>query len=609
MVKQIIDYCYSKQLLDEKDLEIYIEDKHILTPVKKVYDTNSINSFIIKGDSLLEKEVLKEITTYDDLKRLGYIVVSDSVRGNERWFRNQRVKYRLVRKSYPGNIGRIPPQHRVMYSTLHKRLRLIGPNAGPRGIGPIIELAPAIKAQKIIKPKKDFLYVRNNRKKVMKNVLGIEDDSDIEYIEIPELPVMLSLRGELICIPPSTDEYVILVVGRRGSGKTYSTASLASRLYWCKGWNKRIILLNDRHDQCTNWALKNSVASQIKILQQIGNLPMPFPLVFLYPKTDTIQDRLLFGGTDSDLSFYMTLPLLEIIQDYKTYLKGNKDWELKGGTAVLFRNMQDDLMGCSTYDEIKSAVARYELDEDDQRLKLSPQSKAKIISTMDDIFSQHIIDTSTGIPASWKLYNRKSREQEDLYPFIALLKANLVPVIKTSDVITKFYYPQYMKFIIDSIFNSQTLNQWFYNNRICIYMVVDEILDIANKKNFQWSVGADSLLKCATQGRPNRIGIVANTQDYTAIPTTIVNQSEYCFCLQLKDQQAKKVGKDYDLSAHQINEIKSLEKFEMLAVTKREFVVYDKQGNRKVTDSEIAHRGYILPPLIQHSTPQSHTKR
>jgi hypothetical protein len=270
--------------------------------------------------------------------------------------------------------------------------------------------------------------------------------------------------------------------------------------------------------------------------------------------------------------------------------------------------MQEELSECSTYDEVKRAVANFELDDDLKKLKVSVQSKTKIIATMDDIFNQEILDTSTGIPAKWTLYNRKDKHSENMYPFMALLKANLIPVIKTMDIKNKFYYPQYMKFIIDSIFNNQVLNPWFYNNKIEIYMVIDEITNIANKQRL-WSVGGRSLLRCATEGRPNRIGIVGNTQDYTNIPDSIINQSDYCLCLQLKDKEAKQVGKDYNLHKRHIKEIKELDQFEMMAVTKREYVIYDKNGNRKVTDSRVAHRGHILPPLIQHSPPTEGTKR
>jgi hypothetical protein len=310
----------------------------------------------------------------------------------------------------------------------------------------------------------------------------------------------------------------------------------------------------------------------------------------------------MFGGEESDISFLMSMPLYEIIQDYKNYLKGNKEWEL-GKSSIPFRNMQEELLKCRTFDDIKMCVGNYHPDEADEKLKISPQSMTKIIMTMDDIFSQQILDTSTNVPSKWKLVNRRNNLSEEFYPFIALLKANLIPTIKTKDLFTKFYYTQYMKFVIDIIFNNQTLNPWFYQNQIQIYMIIDEITDIANTKE-NWKVGGLSLINCATQGRPNRIGMLANTQDYTNIPSSIRNQCEYCFCLQLKDTEAKAVGKDFELSQHKIDEIKNLEKFEMMALTKRKFVIYDKQGNRRETGPEESIRGYSLPPLCQHTPPK-----
>jgi hypothetical protein len=599
MVLQFNDYCYAKQLLHEQGLHVQIRDKRILVPTRNTYQTKQVITELIKGDELLEKEKVKTITDYTDLIKMGYIIISQHVR--KRWFRGQRVIYSIVRKSMPGNIGNIPSGHRIIMSTLHKKIRLVGPNASPSGYGPWVNLGPIRKTDTIVERRFDFKYVKNNRSKVLKKILGQEDLTDVEYFAIPELPVMFSNGGELVCIPQIEDEYVIIVVGRRGSGKTYTTASISSRLYWC--WNKRMIMLNDHHDQCQTWALPNMQGGAIQQLKRIGNDPMPLPLCFLYPKTNTFTVDKVFGGVEGDLSFLISLPLYEIIQDYKNYLKGNKDWELKGGTAVLFRNMQDALLKCSTFNEVKRAIGNYKISDEDKRFSISPQSQAKIISTMDDLFSQQILDSGTGIPSKWGLINTRTNSGEELYPVIALLKSRIIPVIKTKDVITKFYYSQYMKFIIDSIFNNQTLNPWFSNNQIAIYMIIDEITDIANKQNL-FGAGCQSLISCATQGRPNRIGIVANTQDYTRIPDTIINQTEYCFTLQLKDKEAQKVGKDFELAKHQIEDIKNLEKFEMMALTKRKFIIYDKNGRRRESGPEEAIRGYSLPPLCQHTPPK-----
>lgn len=599
MVIQFSDYCYAKQLLHEQGLEVYQNGTKIITPIRHIYNTVPVTTKLVKGYDLLEKEIIKEINSYEDLKGMGYVVVSEKVK--RRWFHGQRVQYVLKRRGSLGNLGSIPPNHKVIMSSLNKQIRLIGPNAGPRGYGSWVDLTFRQRKKRIVKDKRySFKDIKKNRLKLRSKLLGRFYEEDLEYINIPELPVMFSNSGELVCIPQIDDEYVILIVGRRGTGKTYSTASISSRLYW--NWNKRVIMLNDHHDQCHTWALPNLQSGARRQLQHVNNHAMPLPLIFLYPKTNTFFEEKMFGGINGDISFLMSLPLYEVIQDYKNYLKGNKEWEL-GKSAIPFRNMQEELLKCKDFDDLKEVVTNYQPDDADTKLKFSTASMAKIIMVMDDIFSQQILDINTDVASKWVLSDRRSMTKEELYPVIALLKANIIPVIKTKDVITKFYYSQYMKYIIDSIFNNQTLNPWFYNNRIAVYMVIDEITDIANKQKL-WDVGGQSLMNCATQGRPNRIGMIANTQDYTRIPDTIVNQSEYCFTLQLKHKEAAKVGADFELRKEQIDEIKNLEKFEMMALTKRKFVIYDKLGNRRESGPEEAIRGYSLPPLCQHQPPK-----
>ena len=120
MVLKLIDYCYAKQLLNEIGFKIYQGDKQILKPIRPIHSTEIVTTKLIKGEKLPEEEILKKIE-YDGLKKLGYIIISVKVKN--RWFRHQKVQYKLARKTFPGNIGGIPKQHQVIMSTLYKRIR------------------------------------------------------------------------------------------------------------------------------------------------------------------------------------------------------------------------------------------------------------------------------------------------------------------------------------------------------------------------------------------------------------------------------------------------------------------------------------------------------
>lgn len=93
----------------------------------------------INYDSFADKTTKpSEIKNIDleELKNLKYMVTSIPA-GNKRWFSNQKVIYRieLISDPSPGSkkIVSLPSNHKILKDIANKKVRLIGPNAWPKG--------------------------------------------------------------------------------------------------------------------------------------------------------------------------------------------------------------------------------------------------------------------------------------------------------------------------------------------------------------------------------------------------------------------------------------------------------------------------------------------
>jgi DNA helicase HerA-like ATPase len=158
-----------------------------------------------------------------------------------------------------------------------------------------------------------------------------------------------------------------------------------------------------------------------------------------------------------------------------------------------------------------------------------------------------------------------------------------------------------MKYILDDIFNNQTRDEYFENNKIVTYMIVDEITNIASTENK--SVAQESLVQCVTEGRPNRIGFVYTTQNYSPIDKRIRENTTHLFSFRLK-HETRHIKSDFNLSNTQEEDIKSLQKFEMMAMTTDKFIVYDEDGHRRQSEAGEIFRGLALPPVCEPSAPR-----
>ncbi|MFA6073969.1 MAG: hypothetical protein WC758_07680 [Candidatus Woesearchaeota archaeon] len=119
---------------DERDIEIFLCEET---------DSNYVNQFqtpFIVINKFAQKTTKKEdivILDINELKVLDYVVVA--IQTSRGYQKRQRVIYRLESKSNisPGSrkIDYVPTDHKVEKDIPNKRIRIVGPNAGPNGFG------------------------------------------------------------------------------------------------------------------------------------------------------------------------------------------------------------------------------------------------------------------------------------------------------------------------------------------------------------------------------------------------------------------------------------------------------------------------------------------
>jgi hypothetical protein len=583
-----LDYAYATQRLDELGNSIYDKDKELLDYVGgRRWKIDPIKTSIMVGESLLDEEQqIVKISTSDDLAYLGYRVVSQNLdRDGQMYFRGQKKFYYLERIDFEEDKMKMPDGHVVEYALKDKKIRLVGRGAGPMGIGSWVSLKPPEKSAA-----KDYRDIINSysslgvtKKKVM-----------LTEMKIPEIPVMISKQGELVCIPNSKDEITAAWVGRKRTGKSFSMHGVVDRAYWKGG--RGMIVLNDYLNECKSWALPwkydalHLEHSFNKQLKKIGEHTLPLPAIFITPVTSTLYE---YTGQEAGIGFKMSFPFKKLINEYTFYLKEKKEWRMSN-SGRYFRLMKDDLIKCKSMEEMEDVVMHHPC------MPIKEKGmRNKILSVLQDIFDSGFLDVGSGVSPFWKV-KLKDGHIGSYTPIVAAMLAGLVPVVQTREVKAKDYFPQYFRYLVDDIFDKQINDEYFKKIQKKVWLVVDELTLISSTD--MPGPASDVLQRCVTVGGPSRIGFIYATQNYTKIPVRIRSNTSYVFAFRFNsDEEANEIAKDFNLSSDQQRKILSLKKFEMLGITSEKFICYDSEGNRYEREDPI--EGYALPPLSMHKPP------
>lgn len=417
-------------------------------------------------------------------------------------------------------------------------------------------------------------YVGNVRSRWAKNfgVEGFIDDEERRGINVIEdIPVMFSEDGGVICIPQHEETRNILATGKKGVGKSILVHSFGEQAWWL--WGNNICIMNDIQQETYEWNNKQKNKEWIQNLNRINENPVPLPMIFIYPHTNSLG--LDYIEKEKKINFLeTTLPFSEIINNSEVYMELDK-------SATYFKKMRSDLVKCDSPGEVESKI-RENLPGDKQ----SP-IRIKIINKLYEIFEEEICHiTNPEFPYRLECGDIRGN------PFVVLLRLGVIPCFETYDLQYKQYQAEVISYHLERIYKA-VQKDYFDGD---VYVIFDELTHVCDDSNKNRVY--ESLVKIASRGRKEGIGLVGATQSYDRIPKKIQENTDYVFVFEhVNDDQVKAIKRDYNLGNYDLSEIKGLRELEVVAASKEKFVKY-KEGEKEVIEGPV--KGKIIPPMSNH---------
>lgn len=474
----------------------------------------------------------------------------------------------------------------IKYDSLNELFRLEGKFSGKYGVGKWFSQNEDVIVDKVIGVKTDFREYVNQEESRLESMFFNKDKS--ELVEIEEMPVLWNLKGEIICIPKEGDTKTIGCVGKKGYGKSFLLNRLIGMLKRHYKWKTEVAILNDCLDEnyvfgmspyCTTNNILNSIYNKDTFLYESL---CALPTVNFYPYFDKVNKSISYNTND----VYLSLPYKEVIDNFSRY------FDLKASAKYLYE-IQSKLKECTTKEEIRKVI---------ETLDFGKNSKSvhnAILANINRLWDQKLLDVSNNIDSKWRVYNKDNELIGEYNPIVACLAAGLIPILVTSQILNKEWFDEYFRYFIENIFNNQSQDPYFRQNNLEIYLVIDELLNVACRGKQEKTETGKAVIRCVTEGRPKRLGTIWATQNYSKVPDRIQTNTNYLFTT--LNQEANLIVSVYDLPKSYISKIKNLKRFEMCGVTDSKWVIYDSDGNRRETDEPVF--GYSIPPLNLHKKP------
>ena len=589
-----VKYSFAKQYLEERGVEVYSGKERILQ--RKLGKPNlkygSINTRIKIGKELIDREEKIYDIKPPDLLNMGYTLASRKI-GKHRYSYKQRVEYYITKNVRGIKLERFPNFHVVKFSPSYQRIKLVGPNAGPLGEGKWINLKTEKKGEYKKEYSAEDYYDRGSSilEKYEKNISSLDEEEE-KFMDIPEIPVLFSETGELVCIKKEDDIPTIGFVGKRGSGKSYTMHSVIDHIV--HKMKERVIFINDSLNQTATWSKKNSDTGQAHILSRINEVPTPLPCVFIYPQVRNMKKDNL---EEEGIGVRMSISFKQLIRNYTYTLQGKKEWDL-GNSQKYLQNMKEEISGCKSYDDVEYTVSTEMGKLIGEGTKGLKGTITKILACMRDVFDYNFLNISSGVPSHFTFKTPSREFKETLYT--GLMDVGVVPIIVTSHLKRFHFYPQYERLIIDKTFNDQITK-----SKGRTWIAADEVGDII-KKGTKKTVASEAFINCVTGGRQPQLGTLYNTQNYSKLDEEIRNNTSYLFSgIYSSSEEVNAICRDFDLPDRYKGKngvLTNLEKGEIVVMTNdRKFVVYTPDGDRYETSG--VFRGIPVPTLSEHMRP------
>lgn len=520
-------------------------------------------------DESLAKPILKEVR-YLTLEREGMDIISVPIKKKKRWFKGQYVSYKLAWKTKEKGHEKIPEKHKLIYDSANNRFKLKGVRCRDSygRIGESDWFPPTMTNSR----KRKLDIALPSSQKIM-----LDKKKRYELQKIDDIPVMIGLNGEIICVPHRKEPNNIAIVGKKGTGKTLLTHRLVDEIFWMLG--EKVVIMNDIQEECIPWNKKQDDKNWINQLEVINELPLPLPVIYVYPHTYDLElDYVKLKGKISFVQ--ITIPFKEVIDNANVYLK------LKDSIRYIL-DLKKDLEKCErTSDIINLIEGKY----DSAQMKTMVN---KMVVSFNNIFHEEILNI-TNKEYPYQIENNGELEN----PFVIIAKNGVVPCFETANLFSKRYMPEVFSYHLDCLFNSKLRNESLYGE--VVYIVFDEISQICDDDNKNST--HTSLCKIATMGRRRGIGIIYATQNYSKIPRKIKSNTDFVFAFQhSNEEEVKKIKGDFNLTELDWKDIANLEDFELMGITNEYFVCY-KNGKKWIERNPV--RGNLIPPMSRHLKPK-----
>ena len=509
-------FDFALQWLDFLGVSIYNKGSRVLEyKGDPKYDISPLDTKIKIGQRLgdeadQEKEPI--IMSYIDIDRIGLTI---KVFTDIKWKHAQRAAYALVSRTK--NVVGITYDNfkksgmKIQHDPDNKRVRLIGENviADPHirkdsGVGPWIiydEDAP----KNYIPRKVKAMSSEDIKMALMSRKFGGGTSNNSEFIEINDIPVLISDEKYIVCIRKEDTCQRILCTGASGMGKSTIVNAISGKIFY--KWGDRIGWLIDPLNQFYNISAEQDFGEFNKLNALINDMPKPIPAVHMY-----LACKYPEIIVHKNISFKLTLSFMEFLNKYTFYTYGTKDWKLEGSERYL-KAVLDKMKNASTSEELEAVFYEAIPQANDKKANNLRSMIFKWTNTFNSIFREKFTSN---------LYKDDPLATDDLtvkfkdgnkisgHPFIMAMEAGLVPVINTSIVPDKPWVRNYLADVMQKIMIHQ---KTMGSLRTRKWIIVDEMQAIyeesAGKARDNATNTFESLFR---QGRLNDIGFVGNTQ-------------------------------------------------------------------------------------------------
>ena len=593
-------FGFPKAWLLQKKRKIYINDKQILTCNDLTYQQyqeyfQPLQTRIEKGVILIEKEATPRYISVDELNQLGFSLRFYNPSGTTKKY----LKFMMGTSQYSVDESQMGT-NRILYKSVSKLARIVGPNSSPTGTTEWFKLdatrkrRPTYDPDKLINP----IYLEEQYNRLIDRFKGNEIVE--KYVKIDDMPIMKTLDNKIVCIPVDIkDAPTIGIVGSRGTGKSTMLNSIIGSIFY-RRLNDLHAFLNDSQDQFYDLHLSNDNKKWVRELSNFNLFPRPLPAVNIYMSAPEIMMRYEKEGID----FRYVVNFFDFLSRYSFFTHSVKDWDIKGTERYLAPNeVRKRLCQCYNEEDVKNALDElFPMVKGKDTLK---DMKKKWVDTFTSIFQGQFTDNlfidNPLVSSRWELENDNGTRIEN-NPIIISAEAGLLPVINTRFVVKRQkYFRNGMADILQSIADWQKRT----DKSKMFWIYIDELKDLYPDTGKSPDNCKNKLeTELFQQGRFNRIGCVYNLQDYLDISKGMRKNTNYLLVGLLNSgEERRAICSDHThISKEMMRDMGRLRKHEFIASTTETFIVYDNEGNREVVEGG-AFRGYGIPPLAKHLSP------